>query len=67
MAFLRNTWYVAAWSDEVPESGMLHRRLLGEDVLIMRDAERAPRALLNRCPIASPRCKRSPLKSRTNL
>jgi Vanillate O-demethylase oxygenase C-terminal domain/Rieske [2Fe-2S] domain len=50
MAFLRNTWYVAAWSDEVPESGMLHRRLLGEDVLIMRDAERAPRALLNRCP-----------------
>jgi hypothetical protein len=26
---MRNTWYVAAWSDEVSESDQLHRRLLG--------------------------------------
>jgi vanillate O-demethylase monooxygenase subunit len=50
MSFLRNAWYAAAWSDEVSESGMFHRRLLGEDVLIVRDPEGAPRALRNVCP-----------------
>jgi len=50
MPFLRNTWYAAAWSDEVSASSAFHRRLLGEDVLLVRDAEGAPHALRNLCP-----------------
>ena len=50
MAFLRNCWYVAAWSDEVPVGGMFARTLLGEPVLLMRDEAGAPAALLDRCP-----------------
>jgi len=36
MAFLRNTWYCAAWADEVDETTQLGRMLLGEPVLIYR-------------------------------
>ncbi len=36
MSFLRNAWYVAAWDEEVPAEGMLRRRILGEDILLVR-------------------------------
>jgi len=49
MSYLRNCWYMAAWADEVPEGGLV-RTLLDEPVLLFRDAEGAPRALLDRCP-----------------
>jgi phenylpropionate dioxygenase-like ring-hydroxylating dioxygenase large terminal subunit len=49
MRFLRNTWYVAAWSDEIPAHGSFRRRLLGEDVLLVRAADGVPHALRNRC------------------
>ena len=50
MSYLQNAWYVAAWSDELPAHGMMHRRLLGEDVLLTRDAQGTAHALRNRCP-----------------
>lgn len=50
MSFLRNCWYVAAWSDEVPAGGMFPRTLLGELVLLVRDDAGTPSALLDRCP-----------------
>lgn len=49
MTFLRNTWYVAAWDDEVTDVSF-HRRILGEDILITRDASGVAHALRNRCP-----------------
>jgi len=50
MSFLRNCWYAAAWDDEVPAQGMFHRRILGEDVLLVRNEDGEVRAMQNRCP-----------------
>lgn len=50
MPFLRNCWYVAAWGDEIPAGGSIHRRILNEDILLARDSEGQVRALRNRCP-----------------
>jgi phenylpropionate dioxygenase-like ring-hydroxylating dioxygenase large terminal subunit len=50
MTYLRNAWYVIAWDDEVAAGETFHRRVLGEDVLLVRDEEGAVRALRNRCP-----------------
>lgn len=50
MTFLRNTWYVAAWSREVISGTLLRRRLLGEQIVLFRDAQGAAKALLDRCP-----------------
>lgn len=49
MAFLRNCWYVAAWSHELGES-ILARRILGEPVALYRTSSGSPAALLDRCP-----------------
>jgi phenylpropionate dioxygenase-like ring-hydroxylating dioxygenase large terminal subunit len=48
--FLRNCWYLAGWSDEVPEGGMIQRRIAGEFVLLLRDARGDVRALADSCP-----------------
>jgi len=48
-AFLRNAWYVAAWSKEVQERPM-SRTLLGQSVLLMRLSDGSVAALGNRCP-----------------
>lgn len=50
MSFLRNAWYAAAWADEVDGDTLFHRTLLGEDILLARDADGVPRAMRNRCP-----------------
>jgi phenylpropionate dioxygenase-like ring-hydroxylating dioxygenase large terminal subunit len=50
MAYLRNAWYVIAWDDEVAAGDKFHRRVLGEDILLVRDEDGAVRALRNRCP-----------------
>ncbi|WP_044558579.1 aromatic ring-hydroxylating dioxygenase subunit alpha [Azospirillum sp. B4] len=50
MAFLKNIWYVAAWDDEVAPGRMLNRRLLGQAVLLFRDADGTVRAIADRCP-----------------
>lgn len=47
--FLRNHWYVAAWSDDVGRAP-LGRVLLGESVCLYRTEDGTPVALENRCP-----------------
>jgi phenylpropionate dioxygenase-like ring-hydroxylating dioxygenase large terminal subunit len=46
--FVRNAWYIAAWSDEVAERP-LGRRILGEPIVVFRDAAGAVAALEDRC------------------
>lgn len=49
MPFLRNAWYVAAWDDEVSEA-LFHRRILDEDILLVRGGDGVVHAMRNRCP-----------------
>ncbi|MBL8379907.1 MAG: aromatic ring-hydroxylating dioxygenase subunit alpha [Burkholderiales bacterium] len=49
MAFLRNCWYVAAWSEELGD-GLFARTILGEPLVLFRDRAGRPAALLDRCP-----------------
>lgn len=50
MTYLRNAWYVAAWSTEVEPGKMLARRYLNEPVVIFRESSGAVRALADLCP-----------------
>ena len=50
MTFLKNTWYVAAWSREVEPGKLLQRKLLNEYYVLFRDPDNHPRVLLDRCP-----------------
>ncbi len=50
MKYLRNTWYVAAWSSELEPRKILARRYLNEPVVIFRDSTGAVSALSDRCP-----------------
>lgn len=49
MTYLRNSWYMAAWSDEVGTGG-LARTLLEQPVFLFRDGSGTVKALLDRCP-----------------
>ena len=46
--FIKNAWYVAAWSDELT-AAPLARRLLGEPVVLFRDAQGRAAALADMC------------------
>jgi phenylpropionate dioxygenase-like ring-hydroxylating dioxygenase large terminal subunit len=48
--FLKNCWYVAAWSHEIGETNLLARRLLGEPLVLFRLENGAVTALVDRCP-----------------
>ena len=48
--FVRNTWYVAAWSDELAEGKLLGRKILNEPVVLYRKADGGIAALEDRCP-----------------
>jgi len=52
MAFLRNCWYVAAWSSELASerSPLLARTVLGEPLVLYRTSGGEAVALLDRCP-----------------
>ncbi|WP_188062754.1 aromatic ring-hydroxylating dioxygenase subunit alpha [Sphingobium sp. KCTC 72723] len=50
MAYLENAWYVAGWDDEVPQGGLLSRRLLDKPILFFRDEAGAVKALHGVCP-----------------
>jgi vanillate O-demethylase monooxygenase subunit len=50
MAYLRNSWYVAAWDEEVTPGALLSRRLLGDAVVFFREESGHIRALADRCP-----------------
>jgi vanillate O-demethylase monooxygenase subunit len=47
--FIRDAWYLAAWSDEVPREGWLARRLLDRPWLLLRDSEGAAAMVEDRC------------------
>ncbi|MDQ4419285.1 aromatic ring-hydroxylating dioxygenase subunit alpha [Sphingobium sp. DEHP117] len=48
--FIRDAWYLAAWSDEVPREGWLARRLLDRPWLLLRDSEGVAAMVEDRCP-----------------
>ena len=48
--FVRNVWYLAAWSHEVPVGGMLSRTLLGERWVLFRRSDGPWSMLADRCP-----------------
>lgn len=50
MAFLKNAWYVACWSEDIPQGKLFHRKLLEEDVVFYRKEDGEPVALRDRCP-----------------
>lgn len=47
--FLKNTWYVAAWANELTDE-LLPRTLFGEKVVLYRKQDGSPAALQDRCP-----------------
>lgn len=47
--FAKNQWYAAAWSSEVQQAP-LGRKILGQSIVLFRDADGKPSALLDRCP-----------------
>lgn len=48
--YVLNLWYLAAWDDEIPASGMLARTLLDERWLVLRTDEGEYAMLRDRCP-----------------
>jgi nitrite reductase/ring-hydroxylating ferredoxin subunit len=50
VSWLRNTWYMAAWSEELAGDALFRRRLLGDPVLFFRKADGAIAAMVDRCP-----------------
>jgi len=50
MAFVKNAWYVACWTDDVKQGEMFHRQLLGEPVVFYRKSDGGLVALQDRCP-----------------
>ncbi|HZN31013.1 MAG TPA: Rieske 2Fe-2S domain-containing protein, partial [Xanthobacteraceae bacterium] len=48
--YLRNAWYVAAWSDDLAEGQLLGRTILKEPVVLYRKSDGSPAALQDRCP-----------------
>ena len=50
MAYLRNAWYLAAWSSEVRAGELFQRRLLDEPLVLYRLSDGTAVALQDRCP-----------------
>jgi phenylpropionate dioxygenase-like ring-hydroxylating dioxygenase large terminal subunit len=50
MKALRNAWYIAAWPEELGGDTLLGRTILGEQVLMFRDADGVAHAIGDRCP-----------------
>ena len=50
MPYLRNCWYLAAWSSELQADGVLGRTLLDIPVALFRDGDGGVVAILDRCP-----------------
>ena len=47
--FLKNTWYVAAWSNEITAHGLLPRTIAKVPLVLWRDREGQAVALEDRC------------------
>jgi phenylpropionate dioxygenase-like ring-hydroxylating dioxygenase large terminal subunit len=49
-AFVRNAWYVAAWSDDVADGQLVARTVMDEPVVLYRKADGTVAAIEDRCP-----------------
>lgn len=49
MKFLKNSWYCAGWTPDIQDKPV-HRKILGEDLVLFRDTEGKLIALGDRCP-----------------
>jgi phenylpropionate dioxygenase-like ring-hydroxylating dioxygenase large terminal subunit len=50
VAYLKRSWYVAAWDCEIKREGTFHRTILDESILFFRDSGGIVHAISNRCP-----------------
>lgn len=50
MNFIRNIWYVAAWSHEFTDQTPISRTIIGEPIALFRKASGEPVAFEDRCP-----------------
>lgn len=48
--YLRNSWYLAAWQDEIPADKPLARQIMDEPIVFFRNEANEVSALLDRCP-----------------
>src|SRR5262249_25748529 len=48
--YLRNAWYVAAWSDDLADGQLIGRTILKQPVVLYRSADGKVAALEDRCP-----------------
>src|ERR1700761_672315 len=49
-AYLRNAWYVAAWSDSLGDGQVLARTIMDEPIVLYRKADGGIAAVEDRCP-----------------
>ena len=49
-SYLRNAWYVAAWSDDLTDGQLLGRTILKEPIVLYRKSDGHVAALEDRCP-----------------
>jgi len=49
MAFLRNTWYVALWSQDLAPEQMVSRKFLNEPIVLLRQADGKAAAIADVC------------------
>src|ERR1700685_74986 len=49
-AYLRNAWYVAAWSDDLGDEKLIGRTILKQPIVFYRKADGHVAALDDRCP-----------------
>ena len=47
--FLRNAWYVAAWSDDIADGALVARTVMDEPIVLYRKADGAVAAIEDRC------------------
>lgn len=50
MTFLRNTWYIAAWFDEILPNQLFNRTILNEPIVFYRKQDGSVAAISDRCP-----------------
>jgi phenylpropionate dioxygenase-like ring-hydroxylating dioxygenase large terminal subunit len=48
--YLLNTWYIAAWADELVSGGLLGRTILEQPIAFFRDSQGVIQAVDDRCP-----------------
>ena len=48
--YLRNAWYVAAWSDDLGEGQLIGRTILKQPIVLYRTSDGQVAALDDRCP-----------------